>query len=54
MLNYKKAEPGKVWKHKDTGAILSDEILLGIEDSIDNYEQIDEPKIEEPLQFDTL
>ena len=37
------AEQGKVWKVKATGDILSNELYLGINDSIDNYEQIDEP-----------
>lgn len=40
------AEEGKVWKHKVTGDILSNELYLGINDSIDNYEQVDEPKVE--------
>lgn len=34
------AEEGKVWKSKLTGDILSNEIYLGINDSIDNYEQV--------------
>ena len=38
------ADEGKVWKHKVTGDILSNELYLGINDSIDNYEQVDEPK----------
>ena len=38
------AEEGKVFKHKITGDILSNELYLGINDSIDNYEQVDEPK----------
>ena len=40
------AEEGKVFKHKITGDILSNELYLGINDSIDNYEQVDEPKEE--------
>ena len=49
------AEEGKVWKHKVTGDILSNELYLGINDSIDNYEQVNEPK-EEVLngQQDTI
>ena len=39
------AQEGKVWKHKTTGDI-STELYLGINDSIDNYEQVDEPKEE--------
>lgn len=38
------AEKGKVWKHKITGDILSNELYLGINDFIGNYEQVDEPK----------
>lgn len=38
------ADEGKVWKHKPTGVILSNELYLGINDTIDNYEQVDEPK----------
>lgn len=44
------AEQGKVWKHKVTGDILSNELYLGINDSIDNYEQVDEPKEELPQE----
>ena len=40
------ADAGKVWKVKATGDILSNELYLGINDSIDNYEQVDEPKEE--------
>lgn len=51
MLNYHKADEGKVWKHKATGSILSGELYLGKEDSKDNYEQVgevlDEPQNEE-------
>ena len=49
------AKQGKVFKHKITGDILSNELYLGINDSIDNYEQVDEPK-EEVLngQQDTI
>ena len=39
-------QEGKVWKHKITGDILSNELYLGINDSIDNYEQVDKPKEE--------
>lgn len=51
MLNYYKAEEGKVWKHKATGTILSSELYLGIQDSIDNYVQVDEP-IEEGREYE--
>ena len=42
MLNYYKAEEGKVWKHIETDVILSNELYLGVQDSIDNYVQVDE------------
>lgn len=41
MLNYHKADEGKVWKHKATGELLSSELYLGKEDSKDNYEQVE-------------
>ena len=44
------ANKGKVWKVKATGDILSNELYLGINDFIGNYEQVDEPKEENPLQ----
>jgi len=37
------ADKGKVWKSKVDGEVLSDCLILGCEDSIDNYEQVDEP-----------
>ena len=43
------ADEGKVWKHKITGDILSNELYLGVNDFIGNYEQVDEPKEENPL-----
>ena len=42
MLNYHKAEEGKVWKHKSTGEPLSSELYLGKEDVIENYEPVKE------------
>ena len=42
MLNYHKADEGKVWKHIATDTILSSELYLGKEDSKDNYEQVEE------------
>ena len=45
------AEEGKVWKVKATGDILSNELYLGINDSIDNYEQVDEPKEETDVEI---
>lgn len=39
---YKAAE-GKVWKSKLDGAVLSNELILGKNDRLGNYEQIDTP-----------
>lgn len=50
MLNYFKAEEGKIFKSKLTGDILSEELYLGIHDNIDNYEQVDKPVEEEIIQ----
>lgn len=41
------AQKGKVWKSKIDGAYLSDLIILGKEDSINNYEEVDPPVIED-------
>lgn len=43
MDNKYKAEKGKVWRSLVDGSILSDVLILGKEDSISNYDQIDEP-----------
>ena len=42
-----KASKGKVWKSKIDGAYLSDLLILGKEDSINNYEEVDPPVIED-------
>lgn len=42
-----KAEEGKIWKSKIDGVYLSDVLILGSEDSIENYEQVDPPVFEE-------
>lgn len=42
-----KASKGKIWKSKIDGAYLSDLLILGKEDSIDNYEEVDPPVIED-------
>ena len=44
------ADEGKVWKHKPTGVILSNELYLGINDSIDNYEQVEVEQNDEPVE----
>lgn len=43
MTNEIKADKGKVWKSKIDGAILSDILILGRNDKIENYEQIPKP-----------
>lgn len=40
------AEKGKVWKSKIDGSYLSNVLILGKEDKIENYEQVDPPVIE--------
>lgn len=42
-----KASKGKVWKSKIDGAYLSDLLILGKEDSINNYEEVDPAVIED-------
>ena len=42
-----KASKGKIWKSKINGAYLSDLLILGKEDSINNYEEVDPPVIED-------
>lgn len=44
------AEEGKVFKSKIDGAYLSNIIILGRNDSIDNYEQVDPPVYEELME----
>lgn len=36
------AEIGMIFKSKIDGALLSNVLILGVDDSIDNYEQVDE------------
>ena len=40
------AEEGKVFKSKIDGAYLSNVIILGRNDSLDNYEQVEPPVYE--------
>ena len=42
-----KASKGKIWKSKIDGAYLSDLLILGKEDSINNYEEVDPPVMED-------
>lgn len=44
------ADEGKVWKHKPTGFILSNELYLGINDFIGNYEQVEVEQNDEPVE----
>lgn len=53
MNNHFIASEGKIWKSKITGDILSSELYLGKEDSIDNYEEIYKP-LEEVNETVTL
>ena len=39
------ADEGKIFKSKIDGALLSNVLYLGIEDSISNYEQVDESEL---------
>lgn len=39
------AEQGLIYKSKIDGALLANVIYLGINDSIDNYEQVDESEL---------
>lgn len=41
------AEEGKVFKSKIDGAYLSNVIILGRNDSLDNYEQVEPPVYED-------
>lgn len=41
------AEEGKVFKSKIDGAYLSNVLILGKHDSLDNYEQVDPPVYED-------
>ena len=41
------AEEGKVFRSKIDGAYLSNVIILGKYDSLDNYEQVDPPVYED-------
>lgn len=42
-----KASKGKIWKSKVDGAYLSEVLVLGRSDSIDNYEEVDPPIYDE-------
>lgn len=40
------AEKGMIFKSKIDGALLSNVLILGVDDSIDNYEQVDESELD--------
>lgn len=42
-----KASEGKIWKSKLDGAYLSDVLILGKQDKLENYEQVDPPVYDE-------
>ena len=44
------AKEGKVFKSKIDGAYLSNVIILGKNDSLDNYEEVDPPVYEELIE----
>lgn len=44
--NEYKASEGKIWKSKIDGTYLSDILILGKEDRIENYEQVEPPILE--------
>ena len=44
------AEEGKVFKSKIDGAYLSNVIILGKNDSLSNYEEVDPPVYEELIE----
>ena len=44
------AKEGKVFKSKIDGAYLSNLIILGKNDSLDNYEEVDPPVYEEIIE----
>lgn len=39
------ASAGKIFKSKIDGCLLSNKIILGSEDSIENYEEVDESEL---------
>ena len=41
------AKEGKIFKSKVDGAYLSDVLILGSQDSIENYEEVDPPVSDE-------
>lgn len=50
MIRMFTAQEGKVWKSKKENWIGSDVLILGNNDSVDNYEQVDKPQENEQEQ----
>ena len=50
MNNHYIAESGKTFKSKLNESLVGEELYLGKNDSIDNYEQVDKPAEEEITQ----
>ncbi len=46
-LKIYEADEGKVWKNKISGDYLSTTLILGKEDKLANYEQVDPPVFED-------
>lgn len=49
MENEHKASVGKIWKSKIDGAYLSNILILGKNDSLENYEEVDPPIYEDEV-----
>lgn len=49
MENEHKASEGKIWKSKIDGAYLSNILILGKNDSLENYEEVDPPIYEDEV-----
>lgn len=47
VINKYYSQEGKVWKKISDGKLLSNFLVLGVNDNIENYEQVDEPIEEE-------
>lgn len=54
MLNKYIAEEGKVWKSKKENWVGSNILILGTNDSLENYEQVDKPVEEGKEEKDKL
>lgn len=50
MLRHFTARDGYIWKSKLTGDLLSSELYLGKEDTIDNYEEVLEDAVNQEFE----